>query len=221
MRIGGIITAAGESRRIGSGIKKEYFISDGKPVLVKCIEALLVIKELILIGVTVPKGHEERVTRLLKPHCKMDDIFIIEGGLSRQESVYHALEKLDGNSLDYVLIHDGARPWADENLIMRVLEGTRRHKACIPVVDLTDAVKEVNSRGFIKRDLDRNSLRGAQTPQGFDFNSILKAHRKASSHGKPALDDAELYSLYCGPVFTVPGDVNNKKITFKKDLEGL
>jgi 2-C-methyl-D-erythritol 4-phosphate cytidylyltransferase len=192
-----------------------------KPVLAKCIEPFFTFKDLIAVCVTVPQGHLERVNHLLRPFFNMDDISIVTGGKTRQESVCLALERLKENSLDYVLIHDGARPWADTGLFSRVIEGMIRHNACIPVIDMTDAIKEVDGSGFIIQSLDRNPLKRAQTPQGFAYPAILEAHRKAVANGDSALDDAELYGKYCGRVFTVKGDLANKKITYKSDLEKL
>ena len=117
-----------------------------------------------------------------------------------------------------MLIHDGARPWIDKALIERVLEGTRKWGACIPVVDSSEAPKRIGPSGLILEDLPREHLKMAQTPQGFLYKRILEAHQRAKDSSHLFLDDAEVYAACWSGVFTVPGDRKNKKITFKEDL---
>jgi len=117
-------------------------------------------------------------------------------------------------SPEIVLIHDGARPWASVALVRRVLEATRLHEACIPVLESTEAPKLVGPSGRILADLSRRQVQLAQTPQGFLFERILEAHRRASTGSRLHLDDAEvLCSLLRARVHGArrPG---NRKITF-------
>jgi 2-C-methyl-D-erythritol 4-phosphate cytidylyltransferase/2-C-methyl-D-erythritol 4-phosphate cytidylyltransferase/2-C-methyl-D-erythritol 2,4-cyclodiphosphate synthase len=214
--IAGVITAAGSSSRI-SGEKKEYRTLQGKPLLVQSVLPFLDLPDCTLM-ITVPPGDRKRVAALLTPWLGQNQI-LIEGGQSRQESVFLALQALESLHPEYVLIHDGARPWIRCELIHRVLRETQRHGACIPVTEITEAPKYVDSRNFIQENLVRSRIRTAQTPQGFRFESILRAHRAAWQEACHHIDDAEIYSKHIGPVYTVPGDPRNRKVTYREDLE--
>jgi 2-C-methyl-D-erythritol 4-phosphate cytidylyltransferase len=211
-----IITAAGLSSRMGPGLKKELRIIDGKPVIGMCIEAFRRCECFSTIVVTHPAGRREAMESALKEDGA--SVRWVAGGVTRQESVYNALEELATAPPDIVLIHDGARPWVTPELILSVLAGTRQHGACIPVVPLTDAPKKLSSGGFITEHLDKSALANAQTPQGFTFRDILEAHRVARESGNDYADDAEAYNRAIGAVFAVSGEPANRKITYDYDI---
>jgi 2-C-methyl-D-erythritol 4-phosphate cytidylyltransferase len=213
-----IITAAGSSERWADQQKKEYASLGGRPVLSRSIEPFLEITPALHVVITLPRADIPMVKELLRPQIDSERVLFVEGGKSRQESVRLGLESLREQQPDIVLIHDGARPWIDGALIDRVLGGTRKWGACIPVVDASEAPKRIGSSGLILEDLHREQFKLAQTPQGFLYTRILEAHRRAKDSPHLFLDDAEVYAAYWSGVFTVPGDRRNKKITFKEDL---
>jgi len=145
-------------------------------------------------------------------------ILFIPGGPSRKSSVHNALKALIPFSPDYVLIHDGARPWADAALIRRITDAVLVCGAVIPVMPLVETPKEIDSQGLIVRHLRRASIVSAQTPQAFAFPEILAAHERTAGDGIEYTDDAEVWSVCNGPVHTIPGSAANKKITFPEDL---
>lgn len=204
---------------MGSDLKKEYRSLEGCPVLARAVRPFLLMDIIYKLVVTVPQGHIQKAKDLLNPFIDMNRVFIMEGGHSRQESVFNALIALKKDSPNYVLIHDGARPWVTQKLIQRVLEAVRNYGACIPVVSLTEAPKIVDPSGRIVKNLNRQQTRIAQTPQGFIYEQILKAYREAQNSLEPCIDDAEIFSSRIGPVFTIEGEIRNKKITFPQDLE--
>jgi 2-C-methyl-D-erythritol 4-phosphate cytidylyltransferase len=109
-------------------------------------------------------------------------------------------------------------------LIDRIIDATLKHKAAVPLLPLTDTPKEIDEKGFIKRHLRRVQVGNAQTPQGFIFPDILRAHEKAvikEREGWVYTDDAEVWGEFAGEVFVVSGSPLNKKITFPEDLEML
>ena len=196
------------------GKKKELALVDGVPVLVKAVKAFAGCNEINTIIITHPPG-DTVLQAVLEEEL---DIIWIPGGDTRQKSVYNALLALEEHSPEYVLIHDAARPWVTGQLITAVLEGARKHGACIPVVRHVNAPKEVSDTGEITGHLDRAFVVGAQTPQGFRYAEILHAHQAARQGGREYADDAEAYHDAVGKVFTVPGDPDNRKITFRYDL---
>ncbi len=230
--IAAVICAAGSSSRMG-GIKKEYrFLNqvddEGNPlsVLGACVRNFSAVKSITYIVITVPDDflNGENAARKVIPQYLLNNpsgprIFFVSGSSTRQYSVYNALQFLEPFHPDYVLIHDGARPWADAELIGRVIEGMTRHKAALPVMPLVETPKEIDEAGFVVRHLKRSALVGAQTPQGFHFLEIFKAHEKASlQKQKEYTDDTEVWAEFIGPVITVFGSISNKKITFPDDL---
>lgn len=145
-------------------------------------------------------------------------ILFVKGGSTRQESVFKGLEALEDLNPDVVLIHDGARPWLTEKITRSVLEQAMKMGSSVPVVPSINAMKVIDSDGKIQQHLKREETVSAQTPQGFSYLKILKAHRSAQKDGYSAIDDTELWDRYNGPVSTVQGDPANRKITYKGDL---
>ncbi len=204
---------------MGGSLKKEYRLLSGIPVLARSIIPFINAGCRVPVIVVVPKGDIPRVSALLGGHLPAGSISLVEGGTTRQESVFNALAALAGDPPALVLIHDGARPWVTEVLIRGVEEAAGRDGACIPVMRPTEAVKRVDGSGIITESIPRECLGMAQTPQGFRFAGIHAAHIKARAEGRHGADDAELYAAYEGAVTTIPGDAANRKITFAHDLQ--
>lgn len=236
-RIFVLVTAAGSSSRFGGG-KKELAETGGIPVLRKCLSAFEAIPDIACLVITHPaEGRQALEAALdsaflsrLKTSLPLGLLFV-EGGPTRQESVARGLEALaavtgasGGTSgsgpRDIVLVHDAARPWVSRPLIERVIGKTRAAGACIPVIDLSDTPKQVSAEGMIEAHPQRETLKSAQTPQGFLFHDLLEAHRKARLEGWKCTDDSSLWDRYIGPVASVQGDRANIKITYREDLAG-
>jgi 2-C-methyl-D-erythritol 4-phosphate cytidylyltransferase len=217
-RCAAIVTAAGASRRMGGQTKKEYRLIAGMPVLARSVLPFLS-AGFSPVVVTVPAGHAEEAAALLRPHLSLDDVRFVQGGETRQESVFLGLCSLEGDAPRIVLIHDGARPWVSAELALRVAGAAEISGACVPVTEVAEAVKEIGQSGMILRHLPRRTIRFAQTPQGFQFDRILDAHKKAREAGARCVDDGEVFELFAGPVAWVPGDPDNRKITRERDLE--
>ncbi len=137
------------------------------------------------------------------------------GGETRQESVFNGLKTLAQSDLKRVLIHDAARPFASDDLITQVVEGLDGKAAVVPVLPVTDSVKLADG-DILGDDVDRNQLRRTQTPQGFDFQTVLTAHREAA--GLNLTDDAAVAARASHSVATVPGEERNFKITTSEDM---
>jgi 2-C-methyl-D-erythritol 4-phosphate cytidylyltransferase len=213
-----VVTAAGASRRMGLPTKKEYRFIDGVPVLALAVRPFMDAGLFRRVVVTVPRGQIQAVKDLISPHIPAGDVDYVEGGGTRQESILNALAAMEKDPPWGVLVHDGARPWISRDLILRVLECVMRCGGCVPVVEVTEAVKQAGEDGFVARHIKRETLSLAQTPQGFRFAELLAAYRAAAERGVRCADDAELYDMFQGPVAAVPGDVNNRKITYERDM---
>jgi 2-C-methyl-D-erythritol 4-phosphate cytidylyltransferase/2-C-methyl-D-erythritol 2,4-cyclodiphosphate synthase len=142
----------------------------------------------------------------------------VMGGARRQDSVRAGLEALQSQHPDAVLIHDAARPFADAGLISRVIAKLDGHAGALPCLPVTDTLKRGQS-GRVTGTVAREDLWRAQTPQGFTFETILAAHRKAA--GAPALaftDDAAIAEWFGLDVALVEGSEHNRKLTTAEDL---
>lgn len=133
-----------------------------------------------------------------------------------------------------VFIHDGARPFVKEETILLTSEAAARFGASVPGLTPVDTQDEIDGEGFIVRHLVRSSLVAVQTPQVFRFAPLLAAHRLADENHTECTDDTEIWDRFAdltacagrdGSVLSrvkvVEGDISNKKITYRSDLEGM
>ncbi|MDR0539141.1 MAG: 2-C-methyl-D-erythritol 4-phosphate cytidylyltransferase [Spirochaetaceae bacterium] len=238
-----IVTAAGNSRRMG-GRKKEYLCigktGDGKDITVLGAVVRTLIARIPLIAITVPLSAEagETAARAALGSDWADawqgtsppKLIFVPGGMSRRVSVFHALNALKPEAPDYVLIHDGARPWIDTGLIDSLMRAAPHYKAVLPVLPVTETPKELGDCGYIDRHLKRATIALAQTPQAFAFADILRAHELAEAESLAAspdsppveyTDDAEIWGKFIGTVKTVEGSKKNIKITFPEDIAAM
>lgn len=209
MKISVIITAGGSSTRYG---KKDKLLEkiNGKEVFMHSLEAFLPLSPSEII-VSASASLLPIVAELTSD---IKNIRIVQGGATRQESVFHALKACD--SPDYVLIHDAARPLVRKDDIKRCLNKAVETKAAILSVKATDTIKKVDNDGKIIETPDRNYLWCVQTPQIFDYNLILNAHKKLE--GQSFSDDAGMLEYLKEPVYVVEGSYSNIKITTQNDI---
>jgi len=217
-----IIVAGGSGVRMGGSIKKEFALIGSRPVLYHAVKPFLDTQLFNSIVVVINESLKEKASQLLSPCFEVtgkEILSYVNGGSSRRESVLNGLLSLQKESPDVVLIHDGARPWITKDVIQAVLSKTQEKGAAIPVIPAVNALKEIDREGKILRSINRDTAVGAQTPQGFLYSKILSAHLLAEPLGKDYADDAEIWQEFVGAVYTVPGNMGNKKITYKEDLE--
>ena len=216
-KIAVIITAAGSSTRMGGTIKKEYLPLGDGTVLSVCVKAFETALDNPEIIIPIPPSGLEDAQKAIVGY----NVSFVEGSDTRQKSILNALEQIkkNGEQPEYILIHDGARPFVTQQVIQNVIAGTIQYKAAAPGIKPTDTIKEINEEGFITKHLERRLLTLIQTPQGFVFEKLYEAHKKAAADGHDYTDDSEIWGKYVGPVKLVEGDINNKKITYPGDLE--
>ncbi len=231
-----VITAAGNSSRMQSNKKKEYLpfpnSKNNSTILSECIFKFLSTNFFNSIIVTVPKKDLASIEKIIftdkriNPELekKSTSLKFIAGGTSRQASVFNALSQIesDNNSekytSDFVLIHDGSRPFLSEKLIEEVCKMTEEKGSAIPAIPAVDTQKIIDETGKITQHLKRSKIFAVQTPQGFNFTKLLKAHKLAKQDNKEYTDDSEIYALVEKNIFSCMGEITNKKITYKEDL---
>ena len=221
-----IIVAAGASSRMGEGVRKQYRSLGCGTVLSESIKPFLKALDCASLVVAIPSDEDGALARnalyadpeieiLLK---KIKPVFV-RGGAARQASVKIALEKTAEKITDgIVLVHDAARPFVTEQIIVRTAQAAIEYGAAVPAVLPTDTQKIINADGFIVEHLRRERMAAVQTPQVFDFMRLLASHRKAENDGETYTDDTEIWAKYEGDVITVQGLPENKKITYTEDM---
>jgi 2-C-methyl-D-erythritol 4-phosphate cytidylyltransferase / 2-C-methyl-D-erythritol 2,4-cyclodiphosphate synthase len=211
-----IIVAAGAGLRVGGDIPKQYQLIGGEPVLRHTLRAFLSHPDVTTVQVVIGDGHrplyDEAITGLDGLPAP------VQGGATRQESVFNGLKAVASPGVDKVLIHDAARPFIDAATISAVISKLDEMPGCIPASAVADTLKRVEA-GVITGTVDRAGLWGAQTPQGFRMADIVQAHEAASRSGRTDFTDDASIAEWAGlAVAIVPGKPENKKITTAEDL---
>lgn len=218
-RTAAIIPAAGRGSRIGLKTPKTFIDIEGVPMLARTIEVFARSPRIAFVLPVLPRTHLALFrTRVLARHRWERCLPAVAGGRERQDSVAAGLRALPAG-VEYVVIHDGARPFVPRALVHRVLDAARRHGAAIAAVPAQDTVKRVSPDLFLEGTVDRRRLWLAQTPQAFHLPLLREAHARAAERGEPATDDAALVEALGHPVRVVPGTPLNLKITTRGDLE--
>lgn len=210
-----LLVAAGRSERMGGDIPKPYLPLDDEPILRHTIKKF--INHPDISGVRVVMRREDHA-RYKQAARDLSMFPCVVGGDSRQESVLHGLESISHRNPANVLIHDVARPMVDARLISRVVVGLEQHKAVIPALPVHDTVKRIEANKVIET-VSREQLYTIQTPQGFDYQTLLSAHQKYS--GESYTDDAALMEQMGIPIEIVAGSQQNNKITTAEDLKNM
>lgn len=199
--------------------KKQYLQIGGKPVLVRTLAALGRIAELDPIVVVVGEEDVEKVQQYAEQFQEVPRrLKVVKGGAERRQSVYNGLKALENDQVEYVLVHDGVRPFISPEAVRACMDQAERSGAAVLAVPVKDTIKQVDEHGVILSTPDRHSLRAIQTPQAFRLSLLIEAHRQAEAHGYVATDDAMLVEKLGHQVHIVPGDERNVKITTPDDL---
>jgi len=210
-----IIPASGVGLRFGASIPKQFLELKGQHILMRTISAFQNIDIIDEIAVAIPPGYTKTIEEY-----NFDKVqHIVEGGQSRASSVYAALKMLSTDT-KVVLIHDGVRPFVTEELVQAIVGAVKKHGAAIACAPVTDTIKQASHNGKIEATLDRNQLCSAQTPQGFTYDIIMQAYQQAEKSGilQKVTDDSSLVERLGIPVYAVPSNSKNIKITTAEDL---
>ncbi len=237
-----ILTAAGSSSRMGQKGKKEYLPLGDGTVLSKSLKAFLNSDDFTAVIITIPQKGENTARQALacdkelayslQQQGKQDyeNIFFIEGGDSRQSSIYNALiflkerfPEIQSREDDIVLVHDAARPYVTKSIIQDCINCVVQFGAAVPAIPAVDTQKESSEGATIERHLERKRIVAVQTPQAFLLAPFIRCHERAYSQGLECTDDTQVWDSFPDitagkKVHIVQGDIMNKKITYPQDL---
>ena len=232
MSIAALIVAAGRGTRasskastgVGMGgsseLPKQFQSIGGQPVLCRTLTIFAQNPAIDLIAIVIHPDYEPMVSEFITqfPDSK---IILVHGSNTRQKSVFAGLQALQSHAPSQVLIHDAARPFLDEPLCGRVIDGLKSHQGALPALAVTDTLKRATGGkdGAIET-IDRSHLYGAQTPQGFHYQPICEAHEAAARSGRDDFtDDASIAEWHGLSTTIVEGNRENIKITTAEDLQ--
>ncbi|MGW1889870.1 2-C-methyl-D-erythritol 4-phosphate cytidylyltransferase [Streptomyces sp. NPDC002004] len=222
--VAAVIPAAGRGVRLGPGAPKALRALGGTPMLIHAVRALAASRAVSLVVVVAPPDGAAEVKALLDAHSlpERTDYLVVPGGDTRQESVRLGLDALPpGDAVDVVLVHDAARPLVPVDTVDLVVETVRAGApAVVPALPLADTVKQVEPRPAgepepVVATPDRAVLRAVQTPQGFDRETLVRAHGTVTDD---VTDDASMIERLGLQVVVVPGHEEAFKVTRPLDL---
>lgn len=208
-----LVVAAGRGERLGGDIPKQYRRLAGQPMLARSLKAFIRHPRITGVRAII---HPDDLALYNEATADLDLLPVAFGGATRHESSQKGLESLASNPPARVLIHDASRPLIDAATIDRVLAALDLSKAAIAALPVRDTIKRHDGDATVCETIDRSSLWRAQTPQGFDYSSILVAHQQQS--GNSYTDDAAVAEAGRMTVKLVLGDEDNFKITTEQDF---
>jgi 2-C-methyl-D-erythritol 4-phosphate cytidylyltransferase len=212
-----LIPAAGSGKRMGSDRNKLLLDLNGQPIVAWTLRAAEASRSITWIGILGQPIDFPDFQQILTDLNLTKPVALIQGGSTRQESVYNGLQALP-NGADRVLIHDGARCLATPELFDRCAASLDQYDGMVAAVTVKDTIKVVDDAMCIRDTPDRANLWAAQTPQGFSVAKLKQCHAEGKAKGWEVTDDAALFER-CGlPVYIVPGEETNLKVTTPVDL---
>jgi len=198
-----IVVAAGNGDRMKSEIRKPFLKIGGRPIITYCLDLFERSASIDNIVLVLNRNDLEYYRNEIAGEYEYPKIVkIVEGGGTRQESVYNGL--IECPFCDIVLIHDAARPFIDEQTLTRSISDARDYGASVVGVPMTDTVKMTDEDGFIESTLKREDIWRAQTPQTFRAKLILEASEYAREKGVVCTDDACLMESFTACRSTKP-----------------
>ena len=213
-----IVLAAGSGKRMNSKVHKQYLIIQDRPVLYYSLKAFedSAVDEIVLV---VGKGEEEFCRREIVDKYGISKVkAIVEGGKERYHSVFEGLKQT--SDADYVLIHDGARPFVNQDIIRRCMQEVQKYQACVVGMPVKDTIKIADEGGYAKQTPDRKNVWMIQTPQTFSYALIYEAYEEMLKTEDAAItDDAMVLERTKGKKSKlIEGSYRNIKITTPEDL---
>jgi len=215
-KVAALVVAAGRGLRAGGGIPKQYRAIGAAPAIRASLATLSAHGGIAAVQPVINPEDARLYEAAAEGLALMPPV---SGGATRQASVRAGLRALAPVAPELVLVHDAVRPFASPALIARAITAATEHRAAVPVVPLVDTVKTIDASGTVTGTLDRAQLRAVQTPQAFDFASLMEAHRRAEAAGREDFTDDAALAEWAGlKVASFAGEPGNLKLTTPEDV---
>lgn len=213
-----IIVAAGRGKRMGMDFNKQFILLNNKPILAYTLEKFEKTKSIDEIVLVVGKDEIGFVKENIIDKYSIKKVSkIVAGGKERQDSVYNGLLAVKEHC-SIILIHDGARPFIEEELIEKSIDMARKMGAVVVAVPVKDTIKRVDNDMKVIDTLKRDELWSIQTPQTFQYKLLKKAYDLNRENKDIVTDDAMMVERLGGTVNILKGSYKNIKITTPEDL---
>ncbi len=211
--VSAVIVAGGKGTRMGAGYNKVFLKLSGLPIISRTVSVFDKCNEIDEIIIVTAENDIPKMTDLVKEYPKVKEITI--GGELRQDSVHNGLSKAKG---DIVLIHDGARCLVTEDIIVSVINDTKKYGASATGVITKDTLKTIDENGNIIATVDREKTVQIQTPQGFATEEIMAMHNRIKEDNVIVTDDCSAFEEYGKVCHFTMGSYDNIKITTPEDI---
>ncbi len=217
-----ILLMAGDSLRSESPIKKQFAKFNNKELFLYPLETFYSVEEISNIFLVGQKEDFDYINEVLSNYnFENKEIYLLEGGSTRQKSVYNALKFINDHNIytENVIIHDGARPLVSKKIILENLEALNNYLGTSTFLNESDSLIALNSKNEVENYLNREKIKKVQTPQAFKFDIIFQAHEKYMDVS--VNDDASLLLMEEIKIKLINGSSLNFKVTSNEDLELL
>lgn len=219
--IGAVVPAAGSGNRMNSPLKKQFLELEGKEVLEWTLINLLedqVIDEVVLVVPTEEVSQTKyKVSKWIETYSFSQNIKVVSGGKTRQDSVYKGIEELSPE-VDVVAVHDGVRPFVDKQWLRNNLDQLNAYDGIVAAIPAVDTLKTVDENQMVISTLERSVVWQIQTPQVFWRDVLYKSYENAAEKGFSGTDDASLVEWAGGKIKLCSCNRFNIKITTPEDL---
>lgn len=216
-----LVMAAGKGKRMNSDVNKQFIEVNGKPILYYTLNVLSSCDCVDGIVIVASKDEVKKCEQEIVNRYKFKKVIsVVSGGNERHNSVFNGLQEIKEKHLDcsVVMIHDGARPFVQKEIIEKGIEYAERYGAAACGVTPKDTIKTKGGDSFSAGTLSRDSLFCVQTPQSFRFDLIYNCHKKISEIKMPITDDTMVAEWFGNDVYLYPGSYDNIKITTQEDI---
>ncbi|MFA6836411.1 MAG: 2-C-methyl-D-erythritol 4-phosphate cytidylyltransferase [Fibrobacteraceae bacterium] len=214
-----VLPAGGLGKRMGSTLIKQLLDLGGKPVYQYSLETFAKMSQIGEVVLVVPRDWKSHFEEDLKDFRYADKIKIVIGGKERWESVRNGIESLSSDA-EYVLVHDVARPFLSEKLVLQAMETLEKSGACLVARPSADTIKLVETDKVV-RTIPREQIYLAQTPQCAKVSVLKELYKKIDNSPLSFVptDEASILEFFGIPVYIVPGNTLNDKLTTPADFE--
>lgn len=219
LKYGAVVLAGGSGSRMQTKTAKQYLLLNGKPLIYYALRQFQdsAVDRIVLV---VAAGQEDYCQKEIVERYGFTKVCaIVSGGSERYLSVYAGLKAL--KDVDYVLIHDGARPCVDQDILYRTMQAVARWQACVVGMPVKDTIKIVDDEQMAQKTPDRRRLWQVQTPQAFSYDLIRGAYDTVlASAVQTVTDDAQVLELAHGRTCRlIEGSYRNIKVTTPEDMD--
>lgn len=213
-----IIPAAGQGKRFGNSLPKQFHKLEGIPIIIRTLLVCDKIDFINHIIIAVDTSYKKLLKDYIKSFGIEKKITLVKGGKERQDSICNAINNPHVKNSNIILVHDAVRPFASKKLYKDIFDSTIKYGAVIPGIKPKDTIKLIDQKGFVNSTMMRHFLRCIQTPQGFKTDIFIEIYNQMLLRKMIVTDDSSLAERIGVRVKVIEGEEENIKITTATDM---